>query len=52
MNRLGLLTLRVQEDGADSLVYTFRTIAEAAEMIDFLRDFLPRARFVIEPARH
>lgn len=47
-----LLTLRVQEGGEDSLVYTFRSVREAADMILFLQDFFPDARFVVEPARH
>lgn len=44
--------LRVQEDGADVLVYVFRTIGEAADMFEYLRDFFPTARFVIQPLRH
>lgn len=52
MTEGGLLELRVQQDGVDSLVYAFRTIAEAAEMMAFLRDFFPAATFVLQPARH
>ncbi|MEL6516863.1 MAG: hypothetical protein AAFO80_03480 [Pseudomonadota bacterium] len=44
--------LRVQEDGADVLVYAFRGLDEAAEMFAFLRDFFPNARFVIQPLHH
>ncbi|MEL6644574.1 MAG: hypothetical protein AAFQ79_11600 [Pseudomonadota bacterium] len=44
--------LRVQENGADVLVYAFREIGEAADMFEFLREFFPGARFVIQPLRH
>lgn len=44
--------LRVQEHGEDVLVYTFGAVAEAAEMFEFLRDFFPGARFVIQPLTH
>lgn len=44
--------LRVQEDGEDVLVYAFPGIGEAAEMFEFLRDFFPGARFVIQPLTH
>jgi hypothetical protein len=40
-------------DGDDEiLVYVFAHAGEAAEMIAFLRDFLPKAEFVLEPLRH
>ena len=42
--------LRVQEDGTDTLVYSYMTLDEASEMLVFLKDFFPRARFVIQPA--
>lgn len=44
--------LRVQEDGTDVLVYSFKAIDEAAEMFNYLRDFFPNARFVIQPLVH
>lgn len=44
--------LRVQENGEDVLVYAFKAIDEAAEMFDFLRDFFPGAKFVIQPLMH
>lgn len=49
---MGLVELRVREEGEDILVYTFRSLVEAAEMISFLSDFLPRAQFVVQPCRH
>ncbi len=50
----GLLELRVRvrERGADQLVYTFRSIAEASEMMAFLKDFFPAATFELAPVRH
>jgi hypothetical protein len=40
-------------DGDDEiLVYVFAHAGEAAEMIAFLRGFLPKAEFVLEPLRH
>lgn len=47
-----MVQMRVEESGEDILVYNLRSVAEAAEMMTFLRDFLPRARFVLEPLRH
>jgi hypothetical protein len=49
---MGMIELRVAEGGEDVLVYTFRTVADAAEMIGFLSEFLPEARFMIQPLRH
>lgn len=49
---LGAVELRVQENGEDVLVYAFRAIDEAAEMFDFLRDFFPGAKFIIQPLMH
>jgi len=48
----GMVELRVQNEGDEILVYAFRTLAEAAEMLDFLKDFFPAARFVVQPVRH
>ena len=42
--------LRVQEEGEDMLVYSYMSLDEASEMLAFLKDFFPRARFVIQPA--
>lgn len=47
-----MIELRVASEGQDVLVYTFRHAAEAAEMMKFLSDFLPEARFLIQPVRH
>lgn len=44
--------LRVQEGGKDCLVYALSGIDEAAEMFNFLREFFPGARFVIQPLTH
>ncbi len=44
--------LRIEDQGEDLLVYTFRAIDEAAEMFEFLREFFPSARFVIQPLTH
>ena len=44
--------LRVQEEGEDVLDYAFKAVDEAAEMLNFLREFFPRARFVIQPLTH
>lgn len=43
---------RVQQDGEDVLVYTFKAVDEAAEMFNFLREFFPQARFIIQPLLH
>lgn len=50
--QMGRVELRVSEGGRDILVYTLKSVGEAAEMIRFLADFLPRAEFVIQPLRH
>lgn len=47
-----MVELRVADDGRDILIYTFRGAAEAAEMMRFLVEFLPGARFLIQPLRH
>ena len=44
--------LRVDQDGETVLIYAFKAISEAAEMFDFLREFFPNARFVIQPLVH
>jgi hypothetical protein len=49
---MGIVELRVADGGQDLLVYTFRGMAEAAEMMRFLSEFLPEARFLIQPVRH
>jgi hypothetical protein len=49
---MGLVELRVAEDGQDVLIYTLSGVPEAAEMMRFLAEFLPDARFLIQPVRH
>ena len=49
---MGMIELRVSEDGQEILIYTFREIAAAVEMMGFLSEFLPEARFVIQPVPH
>lgn len=44
--------LRVDQDGETVLVYAFKAVGEAAEMFDYLRDFFPHARFIIQPLVH
>lgn len=47
-----MVELRVNEGGEALLIYTFKAIGPAAEMIVFLKDFFPRAEFVLQPLRH
>jgi hypothetical protein len=47
-----MVRMTVEESGEAILVYTMRSVSDAAEMMLFLRDFLPGARFVLEPVRH
>ena len=47
-----MVELRVADDGMEVLVYSFGRISEAVEMMSFLSDFLPQARFLIQPVRH
>jgi hypothetical protein len=49
---MGLVELRISDEGEDVLVYTFTRITEAAEMMRFLAEFLPGATFLIQPLRH
>ncbi|MEO0917117.1 MAG: hypothetical protein AAFY31_09070 [Pseudomonadota bacterium] len=44
--------LRVDQNGETLLVYAFKAVSEAAEMFEFLREFFPDARFVIQPLAH
>lgn len=48
----GMVEMRVQEAGERLLEYKFHSIAEAAEMFAFLKDFFPAATFLIQPLRH
>ena len=47
-----LVEVRVRDSGDEILAYTFNTLGEASEMLNFLKDFLPDATFVIQPLRH
>ena len=49
---MGLCELRVREGRADSLVYVFRSMRDAIAMVQFLKDFMPDAEFVIQQVRH
>lgn len=49
---MGLIELRVTDGGEDVLIYTFRRMADAAEMMGFLAEFMPDAKFLIQPIRH
>ena len=48
----GLVELHVRENGKDVLVYTFKTIGAAAEMMHFLSDMMPEMSYVVQPLRH
>ena len=47
-----MVELRVREGESDILVYALKSVTEAAEMVNFLGDFLPSAQFVVQPLRH
>jgi len=49
---LGMVELRVEDGGEEVLRYSFGTIAEASEMLDYLKDFFPAGTFLIHPLRH
>ena len=51
-SRIGMVELRVQEDGVDQLVYTFESLAEATEIFNFIHEFFPTSKFVIQPVMH
>jgi hypothetical protein len=48
----GFVELRVRENGKDVLVYNFKSIAGAAEMMHFLSDMMPGVSYVVQPLRH
>jgi hypothetical protein len=50
--RPGAVALLVRSGERTLLEYSFATTREVAEMVAFLRDFLPAAQFVIQPVRH
>ena len=47
-----MVELRVEDGGTEVLNYTFKTIAEASEMLHFLKDFFPLGTFFLNPLRH
>lgn len=49
---LGMVEMRVEDAGEVVLRYSFKTIAEASEMLAFLKDFFPGGSFLIHPVRH
>ncbi|MFT7311220.1 MAG: hypothetical protein ACI853_001717 [Paracoccaceae bacterium] len=44
--------MKVHDGGENILAYTFGSLAEAASMRAYLKDFFPQATFVIQPLRH
>lgn len=52
MGRLGDVSLVVSQDGKVELDYPPMPLAEAAELIRFLREFMPRAQFLLRPVLH
>ena len=48
----GMVELHVEEFGECVLEYKFRSLAEASEMLAYLKDFFPSATFLIQPVRH
>lgn len=48
----GPVRLTVRENGEDLLIYTFASLCEAARIHAFVREFFPRADFVLEPLAH
>jgi len=47
-----MVEMRVRLQGEDTLVYTCRSVPEAAEMMCFLREFFPSAQFLVQPLVH
>ena len=54
--RFGGMAIRVElivrDAGADLLRYNFGSLADASEMLVFLKDFFSEATFIIQPLRH
>ena len=40
--------LTVREGGENILVYNFRSVSEATEIFEFIREYFPDAEFVME----
>jgi hypothetical protein len=49
---VGFVELRVRENGKDVLVYTFKSIESAAEMMHFLSGMMPEVSYLVQPLRH
>jgi len=47
-----MIEMKVEDGGELILSYHFRSVAEASEMLLFLRDFFPEGTFVIQPLPH
>ena len=47
-----MVEMRVRVDGEEVLSYTFRSVSEAAEIIQFLSDFFPNGQFLVQPLSH
>jgi len=51
-NRLGPVRMKVIQGGELMLDYHCVSLAQAAEIMEFLRDFLPEAEFDVGPVLH
>lgn len=49
-NNRGGIRFFVEMNGKEEISYHFDTISEALEMLEFIKDFFPTGRFVIQPA--
>lgn len=52
MGAMGMIEMKVEDEGRHILSYQFKTIIEASEMFLFLRIFFPDGTFIIQPLRH
>ncbi len=48
----GMVEMRVEDAGEEILHYNFKSLAEASEMLSFLKEFFPDGTFLIQPVRH
>jgi hypothetical protein len=48
---MGMIEMKVEDDGKHILSYRFKTIGEASEMFLFLKGFFPDGTFIIQPLR-
>lgn len=49
---MGMIEMKVEDEGKHILSYRFRTIVEASEMFMYLKSFFPDGTFIIQPLRH